>query len=100
MFTPQFRKPSLYFKLPSEGKNYPENSLELLPNGEIPIYTATALDDIATKTVDGLFNGVATVEVIKSCVWVVPISEHYICLRSDYVTCGHGIKYGHAFFNR
>ena len=64
----QFRKPALYFKLPSNGNFYPENTLDLPPNGEVPVFPTTALDEITTKTVDALFNGVAIVELIKSCV--------------------------------
>lgn len=77
----QFRKPALYFKLPSNGNFYPENSLDLLPNGEIPVFPTTALDDITIKTVDALFNGVAITELIKSCApsikepWNMPIID-------------------------
>jgi len=62
-----FRRPALFLKLPSEGKFYPTGSIDLPENGEIPIYPMTAIDEITTKTPDSLFNGVAVVEIIKSC---------------------------------
>lgn len=62
-----FRRPALYFKLPSEGKGYGPGSIDLPENGEIPIYPMTALDEITTRTPDALFNGMAVTEIIKSC---------------------------------
>ena len=76
-----FRRPALYLKLPSGGKNYPAGSLDLPENGEIPIYPMTAIDEITSKTPDALFNGVAVVEIIKSCApnikdpWSLPTSD-------------------------
>lgn len=73
-----FRRPALYLKLPSGGKFYPAGSINLPDNGEIPIYPMTAIDEITTKTPDSLYNGVAVVEIIKSCApnikdpWVMP----------------------------
>lgn len=73
-----FRRPSVYLRLPSEGKGYPEGSLDLPENGELPIYPMTAIDEITTKTPDALFNGNAIAELIKSCVpnikdpWKIP----------------------------
>jgi len=73
-----FRRPALYFSLPSKGMGYPEGSLNLPENGEIPIYPMTALDEITARTPDALFNGVAVVELIRSCApnildpWVIP----------------------------
>lgn len=62
-----FRRPAIYLKLPSGGKFYPPGSIELPENKEIPIYPMTAIDEITSKTPDALFNGLAVVEVIKSC---------------------------------
>ena len=36
-------------------------------NGELPVYPMTALDEIAYRTADALFNGSAVADVIKSC---------------------------------
>jgi len=72
-----FRRPTVYFKLPSGGIGYPEGSIDIPENGEIPVYPMTAIDEITSKTPDSLFNGVAVVELIKSCIpnikdpWVI-----------------------------
>jgi len=63
-----FRRPAVYFKLPSQGKNYPEGVLEMPESGELPVYPMTAIDEITMRTPDALFNGTALVELIKSCV--------------------------------
>ena len=76
-----FRRPSIYLKLPSGGKYYPEGSIELPENNEVPIYPMTAIDEITSKTPDALFNGIAVTEIIKSCVpnikdpWQVPATD-------------------------
>jgi hypothetical protein len=62
-----FRRPSVFLKLPSAGHGYPEGTIDLPENGEIPIYPMTAIDEITTKTPDALFNGTALVDLIKSC---------------------------------
>jgi hypothetical protein len=63
-----FRRPSVYMKLPSGGAGYPEGTLDLPENGELPIYPMTAIDEITARTPDALFNGTAVVELIRSCV--------------------------------
>lgn len=73
-----FRQPAIYMRLPSGGQFWPEGSLDLPPNGELPVYPMTALDEISYRTPDALFNGAATVSVIQSCVpsiknaWKIP----------------------------
>lgn len=62
-----FRQPVLYIKLPSGGRWWAENSLELPVTGEIPVYAMTARDEITMKTPDALLNGSSTVQVIESC---------------------------------
>lgn len=63
-----FRQPKLYVKLPSEGRFYPEGSLDSSEIGEYAVFAMTAKDELMFKTPDALMNGSATVEVIKSCV--------------------------------
>jgi len=63
-----FRRPSVYIKLPSGGKGYPEGTIDMPENGELPVYPMTAIDEITSRTPDALFNGTAVVEIIKSCV--------------------------------
>lgn len=73
-----FRQPAIYIKLPSEGNYYEEGALDMPPNGELPVYPMTALDEITYRTADALFNGNAIASVIESCVpniknaWAVP----------------------------
>lgn len=62
-----FRRPALYLKLPSGGTGYSKEAINMPENGEIPIYPMTAIDEITARTPDALFNGVAVVEIIKSC---------------------------------
>jgi hypothetical protein len=62
-----FRQPALYIKLPSSGKFWPDGSLDLPLNGEIPVYPMTAKDEIMIRTPDALLNGAGTVSVIQSC---------------------------------
>ncbi len=63
-----FRTPSLYFKLPSGGKHYGAEVVEVPENDELAVYPMTNLDEIAIRTPDALFNGDAVVRVIKNCV--------------------------------
>jgi len=65
-----FRRPSVFISLPSDGKGYAPEDIEFEDenNRELPVYPMTAIDEITTKTPDALFNGSATVEIIKSCI--------------------------------
>ena len=62
-----FRQPALYIKLPSSGRFWPDGSIEIPLNGEIPVYPMTAKDEIMIRTPDALLNGAGTVSVIQSC---------------------------------
>jgi hypothetical protein len=76
-----FRQPILYVKLPSQGKWYPENTIDLPVTGEIPIYAMTARDEITMKTPDALLNGSSTAHVLQSCCpnikdpWKMPLVD-------------------------
>jgi hypothetical protein len=63
-----FRRPAIYLKLPSGGKNYPEGVIIMTETGELPVYPMTAIDEITSKTPDALFNGSAIVDIIHSCI--------------------------------
>jgi hypothetical protein len=63
-----FRRPSVYLKLPSGGKGYPEDVLDMTPTGELPVYPMTAIDEISARTPDALFNGTTVADLIKSCI--------------------------------
>lgn len=62
-----FRQPAIHLKLPSRGKFWPDNTLDLPVTGEIPIYPMTTKDEITLRTPDALLNGSGVVELIHSC---------------------------------
>ena len=61
-----YRKPALYIPLPSGGRFY-KNPPKLSIDNELAVYAMTARDELITKTPDALFNGEATVSLIRSC---------------------------------
>ena len=91
-----FRQPAIYVKLPSQGKYYPQGTLTMPPNGELPIFPMTALDEIIARTPDALFNGSTTIEIIKSCVpnildpWQMPQTDVDMLLTAIRIA-----SYGH-----
>lgn len=76
-----FRQPAIYIKLPSQGNFWPQNSIELTVNGELPVLPMTAVDEITYRTPDALYNGQSTVNVIHSCLpniknaWDMPLMD-------------------------
>lgn len=95
-----FRQPSIYIKLPSQGQNYPNGTLSMPANGELPVYPMTAIDEITYRTPDALFNGQATVNVIQSCVpaikdaWAVPsIDLDTILIAIRVASYGHNMEF-------
>ena len=96
-----FRQPSIYIKLPSQGQNYPQGTLTVPANGELPVYPMTAIDEITYRTPDALFNGQATVNVIQSCVpnikdaWAIPsIDLDTILIAIRIASYGHDMEFG------
>lgn len=63
-----FRRPAVYMKLPSNGFGYPEGAIDMPENNELPVYPMTAIDEITARTPDALYNGIAVVELIRSCI--------------------------------
>ena len=63
-----FRRPAVYFKLPSGGKDYAPGLIDMPESGELPVFPMTAIDEITTRTPDALFNGTALAELVKSCI--------------------------------
>jgi hypothetical protein len=61
------RQPKIYIRLPSNGKYWPEGSIDIPDNGEFPVYSLTAKDELTLKTPDALLNGQAVVDIIQSC---------------------------------
>ena len=66
--TKHFRQPAIYINLPSRGKFWEPNSLEIPESGEIAVYPMTTKDEITLRTPDALMNGQGVVEVIQSCI--------------------------------
>jgi len=91
-----FRQAVIHLRLPSGGKFYPPGSLDLPPNGEIPILSMTAVDEITSRTPDALFNGSAVVNVLASCVpnirdaWTIPAVDFNALLAAVRIS-----SYGH-----
>jgi len=91
-----FRQPVIHLRLPSGGRFYPTGTLDLPPNGEIPILPMTAVDEVTSRTPDALFNGSAVVNVISSCVpsiqnaWIIPAVDFNALLAAVRIA-----SYGH-----
>jgi hypothetical protein len=62
-----FRQPAIYLTLPSKGRWWGENALNMPANREIPIYPMSTKDEIILRTPDALLNGQGIIEVIHSC---------------------------------
>lgn len=81
-----FRQPKLYITLPSKGSWYPQGSIQMTENNELPVFAMTAKDELTLKTPDALLNGAATVEIIQSCIpnikdaWAMPSIDVDACL--------------------
>lgn len=73
-----FRQPAIYIKLPSQGKYWPEGSIDMPAMGELPVYPLTTKDEVTLRTPDALMNGAGVVEIIQSCIpniknaWAMP----------------------------
>jgi hypothetical protein len=96
-----FRQPAIYVKLPSQGKFYATNTLDLPPTGELPVYPMTAIDEITYRTPDALFNGQSTVNVLQSCVpnikngWAVPAMDiDTLLVAIRIASYGHNMEFG------
>lgn len=76
-----FRQPQIYLRLPSKGRWWPKDSIEMPANGELPVFAMTARDELLLKTPDAVMNGQGTVDVIQSCIpairnaWVMPLVD-------------------------
>lgn len=93
-----FRQPAIHIRLPSGGKFYPTGSLNMPPNGELPVLPMTAVDEITYRTPDALFNGSAIVSVIQSCVpsirdpWAMPSTDiDAVLVAIRIASFGHGM---------
>lgn len=62
-----FRQPVIHLRLPSNGQFWPDGSLNMPLNNELPIFSMTTKDEITLRTPDALLNGSGIVDVIQSC---------------------------------
>lgn len=62
-----FRQPSIYISLPSNGRWWDSDALDMPANQEIPVYPMSTKDEILLRTPDALLNGQGLVDVIQSC---------------------------------
>lgn len=73
------RQPKLYIDLPSKGVWYPKDILEKAE--DVEVFSMTANDEIALKTPDGLYSGIAVKRLIEHCIpvikdaWYVPLVD-------------------------
>ena len=92
-----FRQPAIYITLPSGGKYWPNETLEMPETGELPVYPMTAIDEITYRTPDALFNGDAVVRVIQSCIPAIKNAWGAPAADMDAILTGIRIaSYGHA----
>lgn len=96
------RQPKIYITLPSKGQYWPERSIQMPENGELPVYSMTAKDELVFKTPDALMNGQAMVDVIQSCfpniknAWDVPtIDMDTILIAIRLATYGEFLPFKH-----
>jgi hypothetical protein len=94
-----FRQPELYINLPSQGKYWPEGSIMIPVNGELPVYSMTAADDMLMLTPDALINGSATVNLIQNCIpniqdaWQTPsVDLEYLLVAIRIASSGANIQ--------
>lgn len=97
------RQPKIYIKLPSGGKFWEKNSLNIPESEELPVYSMTAKDELIFKTPDALMNGQAIVDVIQSCIpniknaWAIPtIDLDYILIAIRLATYGDKMPVSHT----
>lgn len=93
------RQPKIYIRLPSEGQYWPEGSINVSENGEYPVYSMTAKDELMLKVPDAVMSGQAVVDVIQNCVpniknaWHVPsLDLDVILIAIRLATYGESMK--------
>lgn len=63
-----FRAPKMFTPLPSQGRFYSDDVVEMPETKELPVFSMTAKDEMIMKNPDALLNGEAVAQVIQSCV--------------------------------
>jgi hypothetical protein len=75
------RQPKIYVRLPSGGQYWESGSIDVPENGEFPVFSMTAQDELALKIPDALMNGQAVVDVIQHC--MPNIKNAWACTNLD-----------------
>lgn len=76
-----FRHPALQVSLPSGGKFYTKDAIELSENNQYPVLPMTRQDELVFMSDVGQLSGTAFVSIIESCVpsikdaWAVPVVD-------------------------
>ena len=93
-----FRQPAIYIRLPSRGRSWPKDAIDIPANEELPVLPMTTMDEITYRTPDALFNGSAMVSVIQSCVpnikdaWYTPSTDiDALLIAIRIATYGHNL---------
>lgn len=90
-----FRAPKLYTKIPSGGKFYNADILDMPASNELPIYPMSAKDELIMKNPDALLNGEAVAQLISSCVPAVKKARKLISNDVDALLVAiQGASYG------
>ena len=96
------RQPKIYIRLPSNGEYWDPKSLDMPENGEFPVFSMTAKDELMFKTPDALMNGQSMVDVIQSCLpniknaWSCPtVDLDTILIAIRLATYGETMKLNH-----
>ena len=79
------RQPKIYIRLPSEAQYWPEGSLVVSENGEYPVYSMTAKDELMLKVPDAVMSGQAVVDVIQNCLPNIKNAWHIPSLDLDVI---------------
>ena len=75
------RTPQIYITLPSGGRFWKEDSIDLPSNSELPVLAMSTKDELILKSPDALLNGQAVVDVIEHCIpnikdaWEIPVCD-------------------------
>jgi hypothetical protein len=62
-----FRQPALYLNLPTKGKWYTPDIVEMTDDKQISVYPLSAINEIMLNTPDAMLNGQALENVVKDC---------------------------------